>query len=401
MYDACTISIGLFCTCRSHHLSQPLSDDTDFTIGIEEEYLLVDCETGELATDPPKDLMLACSRELGSRVSPELMQSQVEVGTNVCGSVVEARSELAELRRTIAEITAHYGLAPIAASTHPFARWLDQKQTEKARYAELTQEMQGAARRLLICGMHVHVGIARSDLRIDVMNQLTYFLPHMLALSASSPFWEGANTGLKSYRLTVFDGLPRTGLPPQFSSYAEYERQTGLLQSTGVIADGSSIWWDLRPSARFPTLETRIMDVCTSLDHAVSMAALIQCLVRFLFRTRRGNMRWRVYDNSLISENRWRAMRYGTDEGMIDFGRGQITAFGELVEELIELLSEDASALGCSSALTGLRTIMVQGTSAHRQLHIYGRALAEGQSREQALRNVVKWLVEETTAGLD
>ena len=164
--------------------------------------------------------------------------------------------------------------------------------------------MQGAACRLLICGMHVHVGIGQPNLRIDVMNQQSYFLPHMLALSCSSPFWEGANTGLKSCRLTVFDGLPRTGLPPQFSSFAEYERQMGLLQSTGVVADGSSIWWDLRPSARFPTLETRIMDVCTSLDHAVSHTALTQCLLRFMHRTSRGSMRWRVYDNSLISENR-------------------------------------------------------------------------------------------------
>ena len=378
-------------------MGRPGSDDNDFSLGIEEEYLLVDVESGQLATDPPRDLMLACSRELGRRVSPELMQSQIEVGTDVCQTAGDARRQLVELRKTIAEITGHYGLAPIAASTHPFARWLEQKQTDKERYVELTREMQGAARRLLICGMHIHVGIAEPELRIDVMNQLSYFLPHMLALSCSSPFWEGANTGLKCYRLTVFDGLPRTGLPPQFSSFAEYERQMGLLQSTGVIADGSSIWWDLRPSVRFPTVETRIMDVCTSLDHAVSLAALTQCLVRFLFRTRHGNMRWRVYDNSLISENRWRAMRYGIDEGMIDFGKSQITRFPELLEELIEMLSDDAQALGCLDALTGLRQIMVQGTSAHQQLHMYGRSLSAGDTREEALRKVVAWLVDETT----
>jgi len=371
-----------------------------FTIGVEEEYLLVDRETRDLVSDPPGSLMEECAELLGEHVSPELMRAQIEVGTIVCANVKQAGDELKKLRSAIAEVSSKYGYAPLAVSTHPFAKWLEQKQTEKARYSALTQEMQAAARRLLICGMHVHVGIEDPELRIDLMNQMTYFLPHILALSTSSPFWEGEDTGLKSYRLTVFDALPRTGLPEQFASFGEYERHIQILVNAGLIEDASMIWWDLRPSARFPTLETRIMDVSTNINHAVSLVALNVCLLRMLFRARQKNQRWRVYAKMLIDENRWRAMRYSYEEGLIDLARGEVVPYAELLDELIEFVKEDAEALDCEEEIEGLRDILAHGTSAHRQLEVYNRSCSNGADHNQAVVDVVDWLIEETVRDL-
>ena len=370
-----------------------------FTLGVEEEYLLVDLESRDLVSDPPPELMRECSRLLAEHVSPELMRAQIEVGTPVCHSLAEVRDNLRRLRGTIAEVSGRFGFAPVAVSTHPFASWLEQKQTEKQRYLELTAEMQATARRLLICGMHVHVGIEDEELRIDLMNQLSYFLPHLLAMSCSSPFWEGEDTGLKSYRLTVFDALPRTGLPEQFASYAEYERHIRILINAGLVEDASMIWWDLRPSASFPTLETRIMDVVTNLEHALSLVALTVCLMRMLYRTRIRNQRWRVYAGMLINENRWRAMRYSFDEGLIDLARGEVVPFADLLTEILEFVEEDADHLDCQDEIMGLRNIL-QGTSAHRQVGQYQKAIDQGASSEQALRNVVDWLIEQTVKDL-
>ncbi len=367
-----------------------------FTIGVEEEYLLVEKESGDLVSDPPPQLLEECGKLLGEHVSPELMRAQIEVGTIVCSGVKEAAGEIKKLRSVIAEVSGKYGFAPIAVSTHPFGKWLDQKQTEKDRYSKLTQEMQAAARRLLICGMHTHVGIENPEMRIDLMNQMTYFLPHLLSLSTSSPFWEGEDTGLKSYRLTVFDALPRTGLPEQFASYGEYERHVQILINAGVMKDASTIWWDLRPSANFPTLETRIMDVVTNVDHAVSLVALNVCLLRMLFRARQKNQRWRVYSNMLIDENRWRAMRYSYEEGLIDLARGEVVPCSELLDELIEFIWEDAQALDCVDEIENLRNILIHQTSAHRQVEVYSRSLASGADNDRSLRNVVHWLIDET-----
>lgn len=372
-------------------LKEPL-----FTLGVEEEYLLVDKETRDLVSDPPPELMLECGKRCGEQVSPELMRSQIEIGTAVSRNVKEVGADLKRLRGIIAEVSNEYGYAPIAVSTHPFARWLEQKQTEKDRYSDLTREMQAAARRLLICGMHVHVGIEDPELRIDLMNQMSYFLPHLLAMSCSSPFWEGDNTGLKSYRLTVFDALPRTGLPEQFASFAEYERHVAVLVNAGLIEDTSKIWWDLRPSGRFPTLETRVMDMCTNINHTLSMVALNVCLLRMLFRLRRNNQRWRVYAAMLVNENRWRAMRYSFDEGMIDLAKGEVVEFRKLLGELMDFVAEDAEALGCTAEIEQLPDILLTGTSAHRQLHVYGQSLAAGDAPDAALRKVVDWLIEET-----
>jgi glutamate---cysteine ligase / carboxylate-amine ligase len=242
----------------------------------------------------------------------------------------------------------------------------------------------------------VHVGIDDDELRIDLMNQLAYFLPHLLALSCSSPFWEGERTGLMSFRLMIFNGVPRTGLPEQFSSWGEYRRHTQILVDTGIIADNSRIWWDLRPSVRYPTLETRVMDCCTTLEDALSLAALNQCLLRMLWRLRRANQRWRMYSHLLLGENRWRAMRYSHDAGLLDLGQQRIVPYSELLEELIALVREDAEALGCVAEIDRLREILARGTSAHRQLAVYDEAIRGGAAEAEALRAVVDWLVEET-----
>jgi len=372
----------------------------EFTIGIEEEYLLVDKDTRSLLVDPPQTLMAEAEELCGTQVSSELLQSQIEIGTKVCHSIQEAHEDLAHLRRSVIEVAGRHGLAPIAASTHPFSRWTEQKHTRKDRYDELTTEMQGAARRLVICGMHVHVGISDDELRIDLMNQMSYFLPHLLALSCSSPFWLGQDTGLKSYRLTIFDALPRTGLPERFASYAEYERHIGILMEAGLIDDSTRIWWDLRPSARFPTLETRIMDVCTRLEDTVSLAAMAMCILRMLYRLRTRNQRWRIYTPMLIRENRWRAMRYSFDEGLIDLAKGTVVPFADMLDELCSLVSEDARALGCEKEVAGVHNILSRGTSAHRQLKDYELERASGASVEDSLKAVVDTLIRDTAQGL-
>ncbi|MCW5698958.1 MAG: carboxylate-amine ligase [Rhodospirillales bacterium] len=370
------------------------------TIGIEEEYLLVDVETRELVVDPPTAMLAECEARIRDLVRPEFLTSQLEIGTRVCANIREAREDLAWLRRTVANVVGKYGIAPIAASTHPFSEWQLQKHTDKDRYNVLARDMQAVARRLLICGMHVHVGVNDDELRIDLTNQISYFLPHLLALSTSSPFWRGENSGLKSYRLSVFDELPRTGIPSRFDSYGEYQRHIQVLVDVGLFKDASMIWWDIRPSARFPTLEMRITDVCPLLDDAICIAALYSCIVRMLYRLRRDNQRWRTYDRLLIDENRWRAKRYGIDEGLIDFGKGELIPYGELVEELIELTAADAAALDCVQEVLHCREILRRGTSAHRQLKRYEMSIGDGRDHHDALCDVVDLLIEETLEGL-
>ena len=374
--------------------------DLPFTIGIEEEYLLIDRATRHVASEPPAAMLEECEARIKDLVKPEFLKSQIEIATPVCKNVREARKNLAWLRRTVAETADKYGLAPIAASTHPFSSWTEQKRTDKERYHILARDMQAVARRLMICGMHVHVGIDNDELRIDLVNQVAYFLPHLLALSTSSPFWQGEDTGLKSYRLSVFDELPRTGLPERFDSYAEYQRHIEVLTSAGLIEDATMLWWDVRPSHRFPTIEMRITDVCTRLDDAATIAALFVCIVRMLYRLRRENQRWRTYAPMLINENRWRAQRYGLDEGLVDFGKGEIVPCADLFEELIALIREDAEALGCTDELNHIREIVKEGTGAHRQLATFAAAEAAGASRDEAFAAVVDMLIEETVKDL-
>ncbi len=370
-----------------------------FTIGIEEEYLLVDRDSLELAP-APQALMERCSAALGDQVSPEFLNCQIEIGTRVCAGVGEAREDLRRLRSTVARIAAEFNLAPIAASCHPFSDWRDQEHTDKDRYNHLQDDLAGVVSRMLICGMHVHVGIDDPDRRVDLANQLRYFLPHLLALSCSSPFWQGSDTGLSCYRLSVFDNLPRTGLPPQMDSFAEFERTVGFLTDLGVIEDASKIWWDLRPSSKFATIESRICDVSPRIEDALGLAALTQALCRMLWRLAVKNQRWQLYDQFLVAENRWRAQRYGTSEGLIDFGRREIVPFARLLEELIALTREDAEAFDSIQEIENLRHIVSGGNSAQRQRAVYAEARSKRQNDKEALGAVVRHLMAEFHEGL-
>lgn len=373
----------------------------EFTIGIEEEYLVVDRETRDLIKSPPKEMWDALNDVLGSQVAHEFLQAQIEVGTKVCKRVSEAREDLANLRRDLSSVVSEYGAAIIAASTHPFANWEKQETTEDPRYMRLQADYQQVARQLVICGMHVHVGIGDTHLRIDLMNQVKYFLPHLLALSTSSPFWEGVLTGLHAYRLVIFQNLPRTGIPEEFDSWSEYQRYVEILVEAGLIEDATKLWWDIRPSARYPTLEMRISDVCTRLDDAMTVASLYQCLLGFLYRLRRENQRWRTYAPDIIHENVWRAQRYGAQGSLVDFGKGALVPFPDLLEEIIELVSPDAVEFDVRDEVRRARTIISEGTSADRQIVAYENAKGDGASEREALQAVVDELITDTLYGIE
>jgi carboxylate-amine ligase len=371
-----------------------------FTLGIEEEYLLVDGEHGALLKDPTDELWAAAQEALGARVVPEFLRAQIEVGTGVHDSVGAAAEELRTMRSTLTSVLEKHGAGLMAASTHPSALWWEQMPTDKDRYKIMAEDLQMVARRMVICGMHVHVGIEDPDLRIDLMNQVRYFLPHLLALSTSSPFWGSRNTGLKSYRISTFRTMPRTGIPEEFASWSEYLRHIDVLVKAGIIEDSTKIWWDVRPSARFPTLEMRISDVCTRVDDSAAVAALYVCLLHMLYRLRRANQRWRQYAPMLISENIWRAQRYGVSGTLMDYGIGTLVPMSDLVEEAIELLQPDAEELGCVAELEHMRRIVAEGTSADRQLAVHQSALAGGASDQEAIASVVTHLITDTQHGL-
>lgn len=373
-----------------------MTKEPDFTIGIEEEYMLIDAETMDLASSVPDDLFHACESVLGSHVSREFMQCQIEVSTGICKTAADGKAELKQLRESVNRVAQDHGLALVAASTHPFSLYSDQAHTKRERYDRLANDLQAVVQRLLISGMHVHIGIDDEDLRIDLMGQATYILPHLLALSTSSPFWCGKDTGMKSYRMSVWDEMPRTGLPEVFESAAEYNRHVDILVNVGIIEDASKIWWDIRPSSHFPTLEVRIPDVCTHVDDAVCIAAVYQCWLRMLFRLRRGNQRWRKYLAMLLNENRWRAHRYGIDEGLIDFGQGKIIAYADLFEEILGIIHEDAIALDCVKEVEHGREIIKRGTSAHEQIAAYRSAKEQGATDAEALKYVVEMLARHT-----
>ncbi len=371
------------------------------TMGIEEEYLLVDPGTGELVPDNDiqRDVVERVKTTVGEGVgfaTPEFLRAQVEIGTAVCTSMPDLRDCLGRLRGAVSTAADQHGLAIIAASTHPTAIARSVKHTKADRYNTLEHDLQEVARRMVICGMHVHVGIADPEHRIDLLGQVSYFLPHLLVLSTSSPFWEGHDTGMKCYRLSVFDELPRTGLPEHFDSWADYERHLNALVAAGAIEDSSKIWWDIRPSGNFPTLEMRIADICTRMNDGITVAAYYVCLLSMLQRLRRANQRWRTYSNLLIDENRWRAQRYGADEGLIDFGIIAQVPYKDLLGELVDMVMPDAEAMGCVDEIMHAYTILERGTSADVQRAVYNQALAEGASNAEALKKVVDWLIEAT-----
>jgi glutamate---cysteine ligase / carboxylate-amine ligase len=309
-------------------LSAPavIAAEQNFTFGIEEEYLLVDLETRNLIAEQPPRFLAECEDVLGKQVSPEFLKCQIEIGTTVCLTATDALAQLRHMRRTISDIAARYGMAPIAAGTHPFAPWNAQEPTDRDRYHAIAKDLAGVGRRMVICGMHVHCGLDGNELRIDLMNQMQYFLPHLLMLSASSPFHEGHDTGLKCYRMTAYREVPRTGLPGRFQSWDEYRQTIDVLIKADIIQDATKIWWDIRPSDRYPTLEMRITDVCTRAEDAVAIAALYVSILAHLARNRRNNLAWREHPLFLLNENRWRAMRYGT--GAVSISARRVAALG-------------------------------------------------------------------------
>ncbi len=374
----------------------------ELTVGIEEEYLLVDRQSRNLVSDPPGTIMEECVKRLGLRVAPEFMRTQIEIGTRPSTTIPGARAELRELRSTVAEVADKEGLAIIASSTHPFGSWREQLPTGKERYEALAQDMAAVLKHLLIGGMHVHAGISDDDLRIDLMSQITYFIPHLTALSTSSPFFDGYDTGMQSYRKSIFKAMPRTGLPPQiFNTWSEYRRHVNALVEPGIIEDATKIWWEIRPSDRYPTLEFRASDVCPYIEDSLTIASLYLALLRMLWRRRRMNQRWRIYANFLIEENLWRAQRYPLSElTLIDFGSSETKPYAQLVEELLELVDEDAEALGVVDEVQRARLIAEVGTSADRQRTVYADAVAAGATHHDALVAVVDHLIAETTRGL-
>lgn len=364
--------------------------DQQFTIGIEEEYQIIDPETGELTSYIQRFLERG-ELVLRDQVKPEFMQSQVEVGSEICRNIKEARQEVMRLRRAVNEIAEENGRKIVSAGTHPFSKWIEQEITARDRYYGLAKDMGHVASRLLIFGMHVHIGIEDPELRIDIMNQVRYFLPHILALSTSSPFWQGRDTKLKSYRSVIFEDLPRTGIPGFFNSHADYDRYIETLTKTRCIDEPTKIWWDVRPHSKFPTLEFRVCDACTKLDEVIAIAALFQAVVAKLVQLRRDNQTWRIYRRALIAENKWRAIREGIDGKLIDFGIEQEVPLRFLMNELLELIDDVVDDLGSRREVEYVQTILSEGSSADRQLRVY--------QDTGDLKAVVDMLAEETMQG--
>jgi len=341
-----------------------------FTLGIEEEFQIIDPQTRELRSHV-SEILDEGRMLLGEQIKPEMIQSQIEVGTGICKNIQEARADITNLRSVISTLAKKNGLTIVAASTHPISRWQDQKIFDDDRYELLVQELQTVARSLLIFGVHVHVGVADRERQIHIMNASRYFLPHVLALSTSSPFWMGHNTGLKSYRSEIFKQFPRTDIPDHFDSYPGFERYVELLVKTGCINDGKKIWWDCRPHPYFPTLEFRICDIPTRVDDTIAIAALFQAIVAKLYKLMDSNMGFRLYRRMLIQENKWRAVRYGLQGKMIDFGKNKEVPVVDLIRELLDFVDDVVDELDSRKEIEHIHTILERGTSADEQLRVY------------------------------
>ncbi len=339
-----------------------------FSVGIEEEYQIIDPHTRELKSYITQ-ILEEGQRILGHQMKPEFQQSMVEIGTTVCRNMQEARSELLRLRREIIHLAEKHGLWIAAAGTHPFSSWTTQDITPLERYRGIKKDMQIVADQLLIFGTHIHIGIPDREFLIEAMNVIRSILPEMLCLSTSSPFWEGRNTGFKSYRTIIFGHFPRTGIPRIFRSWGEFEDLVHALQRSNCIPDGSKLWWDVRPHYKFPTLEIRICDVCTRVDEALSIVAILQAVVYKLWKMRQDNMTFRAYPAPLIEENKWRATRYGLEGNLVDFGRMSEMPARDLIRRLLDLLMRDAAdELGSHRELEYAYRIIEKGSSADRQL---------------------------------
>src|SRR2546421_3541252 len=362
-----------------------------FTIGVEEEFQIIDPATCELRSHVSQ-LVSAASPDIAEQVKHELHQSIVETGTRICENVSELRIEMHRTRGELVAAAERAGLQVAAAGTHPFSSWIDQVISPGERYQNIVEELQQLARSLLIFGMHIHVAMPDKQTTIDMMNMVRYFVPHLLALSTSSPFWMGRNTGLKSFRTTVFRRFPRTGIPEQFESWSAYENFVNLLVKLNCIDTGKKIWWDVRPHPTFGTLEFRMCDVTTKVEEAVAIAALTQAIVVKLHRLYKSNQSWRIYRRALIEEKKRRAARYGNEGKMIDLGKEEEVPMRALIPELLELVDDVVDDLGSRSAVEYVNTNLRRGTRSERQLRVY--------QQTGDLKAVVKHLVEETRAGV-
>lgn len=369
----------------------PGSPNFPFTIGIEEEYQIVDPETRQLRSYITQVLERG-QQVLREQIKPEMHQSIVEVGTPVCRTVQEARAEVSRLRGVIAALAAQNNLRIVAAGTHPISSWMEQEITPFERYKGVVEEMQQLALQLLIFGMHVHVGMPSNDTTVQVMNVARYFLPHLLALSTSSPFWMGRHTGFQSYRAAVFSNFPRTGIPPSFVSYAEYEAYVNTLIETGCIDNAKKIYWDARPHPNFGTLEFRVCDIATRVDECIAIAALVQAIVVKLYSMFEQNTTFRVYRRALIMENKWRAQRWGINGKLLDMGKRAEVDAKALMHELVAFVDDVVDDLGSRQDVEYVLKIVENGTSADRQVAVYRQT--------NDLKAVVDNLITETMEGV-
>jgi carboxylate-amine ligase len=366
-----------------------------YRFGIEEEFFLVHAESGRLARRAPRALVEQARRELGRCISGELLQSQLEISSPILQGGDSARLCMNGLRRDLAALVARFDLRLLAAGTHPRGGWRAQHPNSSRRYREMVEDFQIVARRSLVCGLHVHVELPPEVERVQVMNRVLPWLPLFLALSTSSPFWDRHATGLKSYRQSMYDEWPRTGIPDAFADEAEYLGFVELLQRSGAIRDAGSIWWGIRPSMKFPTLELRICDACTRLRDSLAIAALFRCALRLLVREPALNADRSAMTRRVIDENRWRAKRFGLAAEFVreDADPQPATA---MLADLRERCAPDAEALGCGDALRGLDRLLVEGTSADVQSAIDAARRQAGDGSAQALGHVLRWLMDTT-----
>lgn len=369
----------------------PSDPNFAFTLGIEEEYQVIDPQTRELRSYITQ-ILDEGKQILREQIKPEMHQSIIEVGTEPCRTISDARREVVHLRGTIAGLAAKQGLRIAAAGSHPISSWLQQEITPFERYKGVIEEMQDVARQLLIFGMHCHIGMPSRDIGIELMNVARYVLPHLLALSTSSPFWMGRNTGFKSYRSVVFTGFPRTGIPPSFSSASEFENYINLLITTGSIDNGKKLWWDMRPHPFFNTLEFRVCDIATKVEECLALAAMMQAIIVKFYTLFEDNMTFRVYRRALIMENKWRAQRWGLGTKMIDFGKRSEVEAVALIHEMVALVDDVVDMLGSRKEVEYLLHIAEHGTSADRQLRVY--------EETGSLEAVVDHLMAETMEGV-
>jgi glutamate---cysteine ligase / carboxylate-amine ligase len=386
-----SVALGGHAVANRHRGEVPMAEPR-LTIGIEEEFQIID-SGGELKAHIDTLLAAARTSSLVDDVRAEMLQSVVEVGTKICANVDEARAEVLRLRGGLAGLLNPEGLRIASAGTHPFSHWQDQRVTEIERYKLFEDEMQDLVRELLIFGMHVHVGIPDPEARIEVMNEARYFLPHLLALSTSSPFWLNRRTGLKSYRSVIWSRFPRSGIPPEFGSHADFDSYIELLVKTNTIDTGKSIWWDLRPHWRYPTIEFRICDAVTKVDEVICLAALVQAICAKLLELRSRNLGFRKYPPQLIHENKFRAFRHGLDGKLIDFGKQQEVPMRDLAAELVEFVDDVVDELGSRKDVEYVHTILREGTSADRQLGVH-------QASGGDMRAVVDHVTDETMTGV-